>query len=237
MRLEYLFDKTGYFVQKDGAHEHHSALLHLFEVFDVASRSDLKLDLIQELERQRIALLAFRDNPNISEAALTGALDEIAEASSALLGMSGRIGQHLRDDEWLMAVKGRSAIPGGVCGFDTPSYYHWLHRSCDERREALKDWIRPLYCLRDAVDIVLRLLRSSGHFDTYEAPAGAYQLMLSGVQTQMVRIVLPFEEGVTPEVSANKYALNIRFSNVEPRVVKPRCCERDIKFEMAFCNL
>jgi cell division protein ZapD len=49
----------------------------------VASRADLKVDLVQELERQRQILLSFRNNPQISEEALSGALYEIEQASAS----------------------------------------------------------------------------------------------------------------------------------------------------------
>ena len=52
----------------------------------------------------------------------------------------------------------------------------------------------------------------------------------------MVRIRLPQGLQCIPEISANKYALNIRFvlSGIEPR---PRVVESDIEFELTFCNL
>jgi len=237
LRLEDLFEKSAYFCRMDGAHEHHVALLTLFEILEVASRADLKLDLIQELERQRQTLLAFRNNPEISEEALSGALYEIEGASAALLAMQGKIGQYLRDNDWLMSIKSRAAIPGGVCEFDVPSYHYWLHRDADERREALQAWIRPLIPLRDGLAIVLRLLRASGRPDRFVAKGGLYQLMLSGTQTQMVRIVLPIDGKSIPEISANKYALNVRFAAIEPGSSKPRPCDRDVEFEMTFCNL
>lgn len=237
LRLEDLFDKSGYFSRLDGAQEHHAALLTLFEMIEVASRADLKLDLIQELERQRQTLLIFRNNPEISEEALSGALYEIEGASAALLAMQGKIGQYLRDNEWLMSIKSRAAIPGGVCEFDVPSYHYWLHREPGERREALAGWIRPMVPLRDGLAIVLRLLRSSGRVERAIAKGGVYQLMLGGTQSQMVRIALPDESRSIPEISANKYALNIRFANIEPGSYKPRSCERDVEFEIVFCNL
>ena len=97
LRLEDLFDKTSYFIQQQGSREHHAVLLTLFEILEVASRADLKMDLIQELERQRQSLLVFRNNPDISEEALSGALYEIEQSSAALLGMTGKIGQYLRE--------------------------------------------------------------------------------------------------------------------------------------------
>ena len=90
LRLEDLFQKVGRFMQRDGAHEHHVALLTLFEILDVSGRADLKMDLIQELERQRQSLLAYRNNPEISEEALNLALQEIEQASAALLAMTDR---------------------------------------------------------------------------------------------------------------------------------------------------
>ena len=237
LRLEDLFDKSAYFTRLDGTHEHHVALMLMFEILEVASRADLKLDLIQELERQRQTLLAYRNNPEISEEALSGALYEIEQASAALLAMQGKIGQYLRDNDWLMSIKSRAAIPGGVCEFDVPSYHYWLHRPADERRESLETWIRPILPLKDGLTIVLRLLRSSGHPEPSLAKGGLYQLMLGGKETQMVRVTLPFEERVVPEISANKYALNIRFSAVEVGAQKPRPCDRDMSFHLTFCNL
>jgi cell division protein ZapD len=237
LRLEDLFEKAAHFSALDGAYEHHASLLTMFEMIDVASRADLKLDLIQELERQRQTLLVFRNNPEISEEALSGALYEIEGASAALLAMQGKIGQYLRDNEWLMSIKSRAAIPGGVCEFDVPSYHHWLHRSSDERRDALYGWIKPMMPLRDGLTIVLRLLRSSGRPERFVAKGGLYQLMLSGTASQMVRISLPDESPSIPEISANKYALNVRFSSIEPGSYKPRICERDVDFDMVFCNL
>ena len=156
LRLEDLFEKTAYFAQEEGSLEHHTALLSLFEILEVAGRADLKMDLIQELERQRQTLLAFRNNPEISEEALSGALYEIEQSSAALLGMTGKIGQYLRENDWLMGIKSRAAIPGGVCEFDLPSYHWWLHRAADVRRVALEGWTKPMLPLRDAAAIVLR---------------------------------------------------------------------------------
>lgn len=237
LRLEDLFEKTAFFAESDGQREHHSVLITLFEILEVAGRADLKMDLIQELERQRQTLLSYRNNPDISEEALSGALYEIEQSSAALLSMTGKIGQYLRDNDWLMGIKSRAAIPGGVCEFDLPSYHWWLHRAPEIRREALDGWIKPMLPLRDAAAIVLRLLRSSGHPKEHTAKGGQFQLNLGGSTAQMVRIRLKAEEAAIPEVSANKYFLNIRFTNPPAGEIKSRICDRDITFDLTFCNL
>jgi cell division protein ZapD len=237
LRLEDLFEKTAYFAESDGQLEHHTALVTLFEILETAGRADLKMDLIQELERQRQTLLAFRNNPEISEEALSGALYEIEASSAALLAMAGKIGQYLRDNDWLMSIKSRAAIPGGVCEFDLPSYHWWLHRAPGIRREAISEWTRPLLPLRDAAAIVLRLLRSSGRPKQHTAVSGQFQLNLGGTAAQMVRVEVGVEQPAVPEVSANKYFLNIRFTNPPTNELKAKVAERDVPFALTFCNL
>ncbi|WP_415036868.1 cell division protein ZapD [Azonexus sp.] len=237
LRLEDLFEKAAYFIQADGRLEHHSALASLFEILETAGRADLKLDLLQELERQRQTLLAFRNNPEISEEALSGALYEIEQSSTALLATSGKIGQHLRENDWLMSIKSRIAIPGGVCEFDLPSYHWWLHRDSENRRADLEAWSKPLFALRDAAAIVLRLLRSSGHAQSHVAKLGQFQLNLGGSSAQMVRIELARSEAAIPEVSANKYFLNVRFTRPPVNEIKARGCDHDVAFSLIFCNL
>lgn len=236
LRLEDLYRKIAHFSRGDTPQDHHVALVTLFEILEVAGRADLKVDLMQELERQRQILMSFKNNPDISEQALSGALYEIEQASSSLLSMAGKIGQYLRENEWLMAIRSRAAIPGGVCEFDLPSYHYWLNRDAELRRNDLNGWTHPMIPIRDGLTIVLRLLRASGHPEKLQARKGTYQLTMTGKSAQMLRVRLTSSEPVMPEISANKYALNIRFLFPET-AGRPRVTERDVPFELTFCSL
>jgi cell division protein ZapD len=236
LRLEDLFDKISHFAMADGAAEHHIALTTLFEILEVASRADLKFDLVQELERQRQILLSFRNNPEISEDALSGALYEIEQASAQLLAMQGKTGQYLRENDWLMSIKNRAAIPGGVCEFDLPGYHYWLHRDTALREQDINAWIAPLLPIRDGLTIVLRLLRASGRPEGQTALRGAFQLMLSGRSAQLIRMRLNDGDACIPEISAGKFANNIRF--LAPDMgQRPKPYENSVNFELTLCNL
>ena len=52
LRLEDLHERYSFFLHQGHALQHHVALTTVFEMLEVASRSDLKSDLLQELERQ-----------------------------------------------------------------------------------------------------------------------------------------------------------------------------------------
>ena len=236
LRLEDLYERALYFIAKTEPQEHHVALLCMFEILEVAGRADLKSDLLQELERQKQSLESLRDNPDISQEALDNILWEIDRTSSRLFQMSGKVGQELRENEWLMSIKQRTNIPGGVCEFDVPSYHYWLHLSPEQHRHDLEGWLAPFLPIRDGIAIVLRLLRESGKGSTQTAVQGVYQQMMAGRIAQMLRIRLKLDYQGVPEISANKYALNLRFTTQDSGQ-RPRVFEADVDFELTFCNL
>lgn len=239
LRLEDLFERSRHFIALPDPHDHHMALLTLFEILEVASRADLKSDLLQELERQKQVLLSFRNSPDISEDALAGVLKDIEQASGALFAMTGKIGQYLRENDWLMSIKQRTGIPGGACEFDLPSYHYWLHRPAEERTGHLAAWTAPLYPLRDGTAIILRILRESGKPQAQRAAQGTFQQM-GGKTAQMLRVRLDESMHCVPEISANKYVLNIRFlaqNGAHVPEAKTRTADWDVDFELTFCNL
>jgi len=237
LRLEDLFERSRHFIARTEPHDHHMALLTLFEIMEVAGRADLKSDLLQELERQKQVLLSFRNNPDIAEDALSHVLRDIEQAAQALFSMTGKIGQYLRENDWLMSIKQRTGIPGGACEFDLPSYHYWLHRPSEERTGQLAAWTGPLYALRDGTAIILRILRESGKPQVLSALQGMFQQMLGGKTAQMLRLRLDPTMPCVPEISANKYVLNIRFLAQNGDDPKARTADWDVAFELTFCNL
>jgi len=235
LRMEALYERVRFFTSRDQPLEHHAALLSLFEILDVAGRADLKSEMMQELERQKQTLSALRSNPAISEAALSSVLADIDQAVSDLFQTSGKTGQELRENDWLMGIKQRSSIPGGVCEFDLPSYHYWLHHSPQARRQDLEGWLAPFLAMEDGVSIILRILRDSGRTSQQVGTQGIYQQMMGGRVAQLIRLRVEDTYDCVPEVSANKYALNIRFTLAGD--AQRRVAQVDIPFELTFCNL
>lgn len=236
LRLEQLYQRLAFFLDGEHPFEHHSAILVLFELMETASRADLKSDLLQELERQKQMLEPLRDNPAIAQQALDKVLDEIETTTKGLLELTGKFGQHIRENEWLMAIKQRTGIPGGVSQFDLPSYYLWQQKPAEERRADLRRWASPLMPTAEAASILLRLLRDSGKTHRYVAHHGAFQQMSGGKIVQLFRVSFDRSLGVLPELSANKYALNIRFVSAVTGEVKARQTEQDVEFDLTFCK-
>ena len=236
MRMEGLFAKYAHFVALNTALEHHTALLALFEILEVA-RSDLKSDLIQELERQRHTLEPLRNNPGVKSDALEEILKNIVTTVGQLQALSGKTGQHLRDNDWVMSLKQRACIPGGMCEFDLPSFHYWLSQGATTRRDHLQAWMAPFQPLSSAVSIILKIMRDSGQPTHRVATQGAYQQMVSGRAAQMLRVVLDQNLPCFPEISANKYAINIRFTALGAGVERPKTCDTSVEFDLTLCCL
>ncbi|MBI1396461.1 MAG: cell division protein ZapD [Betaproteobacteria bacterium] len=236
LRLEDLYGKLDFFTGASEPREHHAAIVTLFEVLEIAGRADLKSELMQELERQRQHLESLRSNPAISAPALEGVLGEIDRASANLFAASGKTGQEIRENEWLMAIRQRSGIPGGVCEFDLPSYHYWLHQDPALRRADIERWSSPFAPLKEGTRIVLKLLRESGKTTPAVATQGVYQQMMGGRVAQMLRVRVGPSFPCVPEVSANKYALNIRFTHAQG-AERGRTFDGTVDFDVTYCNL
>ena len=124
------------------------------------------------------------------EEALDNILWQIDQASSRLFQTSGKVGQELRENEWLMSIKQRTNIPGGVCEFDLPSYHYWLQQNPSSAATTCSSGWRRFCRSATRIAIVLRLLRESGKAPRRPRYQGIYQQMMAGRVAQMLRIRL-----------------------------------------------
>ena len=236
LRLEDLFARMNHFLNAELGIEHHVALTMLFEIHEVASRPELKSEILQELERQKRSLASLHNNPAISEQALEQVLTEIDQAATDLQAMVGKVGMNLRENEWLMSIKQRAGIPGGTCQFDLPSYHYWLNQSTLSRQNNLREWLAATLPLSAAINFLLHLLRENGRKISFTAHHGTFQQMQGGRSAQLLRVSLNQNLACIPEFSANKYAINIRFI-IANYAAKSSLFEQDVPFDLTFYTL
>jgi len=236
LRLEHLFDRLGQLVARDAPVDHHFALATIFEIMDVASRADLKSDLLKELERHRTQLIGYRGNPNISEAALEAMIGRIDHAFNGLNLLQGKAGQSLASNEWLMSIRSRISIPGGTCEFDLPAYYAWQQHDAASRRADLSGWIATLTPLAEALSVLLGLLRDAGVPHKVVTQGGQYQQSLpAGRVYQLLRVRIDNgSRELVPEISGHRLMVMVRLmkQDAEGRL-KPAAV--DATFELTLC--
>jgi cell division protein ZapD len=236
LRLEHLFDRLGQLIPRDTAVDHHYALATIFEIVDVASRADLKSDLLKDLERQKGLLNGYRGNPSIAEKVLDEIVRKVDHAFNGLNQLPGKAGHALTTNEWLMSIRSRISIPGGTCEFDLPAYHAWQKLEAPRRRADLMQWISSLMPLAEALNVLLGLLRDSGVPHKVVAIGGQYQQSLpSGRTYQLMRVRLHGTEGLIPEISGHRLMASVRLMRQDGEGrLKPNAA--DTTFELTLCS-
>ncbi len=235
LRLEHLFGRLNQLMPRDAAVDHHFALATIFEIMDVASRADLKSDLLKELERHRNQLMGYRGNPAISEAALDAVIARIDRSHGGLNQLQGKAGQSLASNEWLMSIRSRISIPGGTCEFDLPAYFAWQQLDPERRRADLGTWAGSLTPLSEALHALMDLLRDSGAPQRMMASGGQYQQSLpQNKNYHLMRVRFDDSGGLVPEISGHRLLVSIRMmrADTEGRL---RPLSMDVPFELTLC--
>lgn len=235
LRLEHLFQRLEELLQRTNALDHHFAIQTIFEVMEVASRADMKSDVLKDIDRHKLQLNAYRGNPAISERVLDDVIAQLDRCFNELNAMQGKTGQILTEDDWLMGIRSRIGIPGGTCEFDLPAYFEWQHRSPDRRLKDLHGWAQSLAPLAEAIALLLRMLRESGSPQKVIAPNGQFQQTLSqGRSFQLLRLAIAPELNLIPEISGNRLMISVRLMQMgEDRRLHPATTEG--AFELTLC--
>lgn len=235
LRLEHLFSRLNDLATRETALDHHYALTTIFEVMDVGARADLKTDVLKDLEKQKQIFSAYRGNPSIAEDALDDVLANLDNGLTSLNSVSGKIGQILTANDWLMSIRSRMGIPGGTCEFDLPAYFAWQHVDVNKRQEDLQRWIATLSPLATGIYLLLKILRQSGMPQKMVAMNGQFQLNLpQGKPSQLLRMRIDEELGLIPEISGNRLIVLIRLMRQEDDK-KLQASTDDTAFELTLC--
>lgn len=233
LRLESLFDRLFYFSQPGDFRLHQQAMGALFELIETTERVDLRGGLLQDIERQRQALQGLREHPDVEPEVLDDTLGALERVAGQLLHQP-RASQLLRENEWLASLRGRMAVLGGTTHVDMPSYHAWQSKEASSRCEDLQQWIAPFSVMREALELLLDLLRRGGEVQQEVAHAGAYRQMLHGKAGHLLRVWVDSSDGTFPDISANKHMIWLRFSTQEG-CYRPQPLQRDVRFKLALC--
>lgn len=161
LRLEHLFKQAAYTLRGYSIWDSRSTLSAVTSILDLLSRSDLKTELLKELERQEKTLSALSDLDGVDKEQLKNILKQIESAQQNILNVNGQLGQNIRDHDLLNNLRQRSSILGGACDFDIPYLHYWLKQPPEIRIEQLEDWIEKLEVISQPISLILDITRES----------------------------------------------------------------------------
>ncbi len=236
LRLEHLFRRLAELILRSHPLDHHYAIQTMFEIMDVGARSDLKTEILKDLDKHKQLYNSYRGNPAISEAALDQFIARLDTCFSALHEDAGKVGHALMDNEWLMSVRSRITIPGGTCEFDLPAYHDWQHRPAEQRQQELTTWTQELASLAEPVQLLMALLRENGLPQKVMASNGQFQQNLpQGKTYQLLRLWLDPNLGLIPEISGNRLMFSVRLLQRGSEGRLSLATDQNTEFEVTLC--
>ncbi len=236
LRLEFLFQQIRHHLAGDTPWDSRAALASLLDIMSIFGRSDLKSEVMKELERHTANLSRLEHNPEVDRTQLAELLDEMDALIDQLHAHSGPVGANLKTIEFLSAIQQRSSIPGGLCDFDLPAFHFWLQRPAEERLHDLAGWLNNFDVIGRGIGLILRLTRGSTLFREFTAETGFFQRSLDpNIPCQMVRVALPAGSPYYAEISGGRHRFTVRFQRQPSTSERAVQASADVKFELACC--
>lgn len=212
---------------------HSTATLTFFrtvsELLDIFERGDIRPELLKELERQQQKLRGWAEVPGV-DTQVVEALHQRLRAQAVMLNNAPRMGYPLRKDRLISLVRQRLSIPGGCCSFDLPALHIWLHQPQALRDAQVNAWTATLEPLQSSLAMVLDLIRQSAAFQPQVSLNGFYQDNAEGAD--LLRMRLPLEQTLYPQVSGHKSRFAIRFLPLDSEHGE---VPAGLNFELACC--
>ncbi len=236
LRLEYLFSCVMYRMKSPSPWDSRAVMAGLIDILEFIGRTEIKADLIKDLERHAQELERWKEMPGVDEGRLEQLLGRLRALLDEFAALEGHLGQRLAQVPLVSMVRQRSTIPGGTCSFDMPAYYYWLQRNPKQRQADITEWLTLLGPLREAVELNLYLIRNNATASQEIAVSGFFQAKLdTRTPYQIVRVSLPVEYSCFPEISGGRHRFTVRFFEYENVQAQPVATEQDIGFELCCC--
>ena len=236
LRLEKLFQQYAWHAKYGTQWNNPVAIDAITEIVALTTRSDVKLEVHKELQRQHSKLDSLAKRPQIDHDQLDSILSNLNARVTELQEIGGQIGKELQSIELLNSIKQKNSLHGFICGFDLPAFKHWLNRDPTLQQQHLEQWFEPFKCLDRAVQLVLDVIRQSVEQIDETATNGFYQRSLDTHATiQLLRITLTNNIDCYPEISAGKHRISVRFMTNDDPAMRPEQCKKDVAFKLQMC--
>ena len=184
-----------------------------FNIMAMASRTDLKVELIQEVEKQRfIVSKKIKTKRNIL------AQNQLRKVKLGLEKSKIRTGFDFGGDKFLHELRTRAISPSGIIITDFPELQYWLETTNQkERKKYFTNKIVEYNQIKAAITLLMEILRNNVEFNALQSKNEAVQCKLDPLfKNDLVIISLPESSKCFPNISSNKYAVNIHFASPIP---------------------
>lgn len=236
LRLESLYQQFLFHVGEPSPWGTRAVVASMLDILTILNRGDVRNDVLKDLDRQLLVFDRYQNLPSVDESRLKSVLRNLRQLRDEVIAVGSQYLQPLRENEFLSAIKHRSAIPGGACQFDLPEYSHWLRRPYADRIADIERWMTTIKPLCDSIGELLWLVRESTPPMDQVAVHGVYNHALSRDSTAaLLRVSLPPGVALYPEISGSHHRFTMRFMQWSDSENRPVPATHDVRFKLTIC--
>jgi len=225
LRIEEIFAKIDYQLKSRQRFSEYGLFMLLFDLMTTASRSDLKVELLQTLDALQIKL------KNKRRTAKNNALvKKLSSAKKNLEKSTIQPGFYFGNDRLIQEIKARNDSPFGIVSTDFPELRYWLEiETKDLKKKYFYEKFAPFNPIKDSIKLILLIIRDEAVFEKVETDEGLYQMKLNpSTKNDLITIQLSSGSKFFPHISSNKYAINMQFNDHKNKKI-----DKTIKFKLA----
>jgi cell division protein ZapD len=232
IRIEFLLNKIYYFKGKDNKSENYISLLALCELYEILSRSDIKSELIREIETQNTYLQKIKEIPQADSSKLNSVLEKQSQLLKLIYSIEINYLDHLERD-----ILFKTILKNCFTQLQPASIDFWLSRDILNRETQIDLWLEPLIFIKRSIDFILEVIRKSGRFEDRVAEKGFFMEKLDPKKNiLLVRVTLTSDLYYYPQISVGKQRLTIMFMTKDDKNnLVPY--QEDLSFILTTCSL
>ena len=224
--LENVFTRLNNQINNMNAFSEFSCFQSYFHMHAVASRADIKIEIVQELDKliTKKKLLS-KTKKNLEQ------IKKLVTAKKDLDKLNVTQGNFFGNDKFLQEIKTASISPSGIVSSDLPRLQLWIQSNSPKTKQNyfIKK-IEPYIPIFNSLKTYLEIIRDTIKFESLSSLENglvSYQLD-PAAKHDLIQIQTPQKLNLFPNLTSNKYTINIQFNSTN-KAIK---LKKPIKFKI-----
>ena len=230
LKLENIYMKINNHMDIDSKYDAYSTLLNISELFINLTRSEIKRDLISEIETQKVRYQEYSKLDGADRIKLNSIMEKQNAILKTLHDLEANYLNVLKNDELLQTII--KHINTSCADLD-----YWLSRDHDFRKNQINLWLELIKPIENSIFFCLDLLRKSSETVEITAKDGMYLFKMDiEKKIRLLRVTMKTDNYFFPRISVGPQRATIAFMTIDDnnKIIR---LNQDINFVLDLCYI
>jgi cell division protein ZapD len=230
LRFENIYMKINNHKDIDSKYDAYSVLLNISELFINLTRSEIKRDLISEIETHKVRYQEYIKFDGADKIKLNSIMEKQNAILKTLHDLEANYLNVLKRDELLQTI---------IKHINTscPDLEYWLSRDHDFRKNQINLWLELIKPIENSIFFCLDLLRKSTEILEITAKDGMYLFKMdTEKKIRLLRVTMKTDNYFFPKISVGPQRATIAFMTIDDnnKIIR---LNQDINFVLDICYI